>query len=126
MCRGSINGQMEGDMWGIGRTIICMEEECTLGQMEGNMKVGKIHSFVGEYYMDKKHGMGRYTWADGRIYEGMWQNGKQHGEGKYSQNDGSIKLGLWSDGKRIKWLKVEKAEDKPTDSAPQDTHLSGT
>ena len=61
--------------------------------------------------MDKKHGFGRYMWADGRVYEGMWQNGKQHGEGKYVQSDGKIKHGIWGDGKRIKWTSVETTAD---------------
>ena len=54
--------------------------------------------------MDKKHGFGIYFWADGRKYEGMWENGKQHGEGKYTSADGKSRRGLWKDGKRIKWV----------------------
>jgi len=37
---------------------------------------------------DKKHGNGIYTWADGRKYDGEWQNGRQHGNGKYISKDG--------------------------------------
>jgi hypothetical protein len=54
--------------------------------------------------MDKKHGYGVYYWADGRRYEGYWQNGKQHGEGKYILPTGVVKIGIWEDGKRIKWI----------------------
>lgn len=49
--------------------------------------------------MDKKHGYGVYTWADGRRYEGNWSNGKQHGEGKYILPNGTIKIGIWQEGK---------------------------
>lgn len=54
--------------------------------------------------MDRKHGFGLYTWADGRRYEGYWAFGKQHGEGKYILPDGASKIGVWEDGKRIRWL----------------------
>jgi len=53
--------------------------------------------------MDKKEGRGKYTWADSRIYDGMWKDGKQHGEGLYIQKDGKARMGYWEDGKRIKW-----------------------
>ena len=54
--------------------------------------------------MDKKHGKGIYYWADGRKYDGMWENGKQHGEGVHTQKDGLAKTGIWVRGKRIKWV----------------------
>ena len=39
--------------------------------------------------MDKKHGKGIYTWADGRRYDGDWLNGRQHGHGNYTDKDGT-------------------------------------
>lgn len=45
--------------------------------------------------MDKKHGYGVYIWADGRRYEGLWQNGKQHGKGKYILPNNTVKVGIW-------------------------------
>jgi len=33
-------------------------------------------SYQGEYLNDKKEGYGVYLWADGRKYEGYWKNGK--------------------------------------------------
>ena len=57
--------------------------------------------------MDKKHGFGKYSWADGRMYEGCWCNGKQHGEGKYYLPDGKMKVGVWENGKRVKWVSDE-------------------
>ena len=62
--------------------------------------------------MDKKHGHGVYTWADGKRYDGMWENGRQHGEGKYISDD-KVKLGIWKEGKRIKWLNdTEEGDDR--------------
>lgn len=41
--------------------------------------------------MDKKHGFGRYRWADGKIYEGYWKNGKQEGKGKIIDTNGNFR-----------------------------------
>ena len=46
--------------------------------------------------------MGKVTWPDGRVYEGMWLNGLQHGEGKYKGKDDIWKEGVWENGKRVK------------------------
>ena len=32
--------------------------------------------YVGEFRNDKKHGQGNYTFANGRILEGIWKDGK--------------------------------------------------
>ena len=34
------------------------------------------------------HGKGKYTWPDGRIYDGEYVNDKKEGEGVYSWSDG--------------------------------------
>ena len=67
---------------------------------------GRIYQ--GQYQNDKKHGFGVYQWIDGRCYEGYWYRGKQHGLGTYYQpRDGELKYGLWEDGKRIVWFDEE-------------------
>lgn len=72
------------------------------GKGKYTWKDGRIYE--GEYIMDKKHGFGKYTWADGRVYIGPWMNGKQHGEGKYILPNGTIKIGTWVDGVRVNWI----------------------
>ena len=62
--------------------------------------------------MDKKHGFGIYVWADGRRYEGMWENGKQHGEGRYTSADGRIRRGIWKEGKRIRWVDEDASKQQ--------------
>jgi len=52
--------------------------------------------------MDQKHGYGIYKWADGKMYEGFWENGKQHGRGKLIGTDGKEKVGFWENGKKVK------------------------
>jgi hypothetical protein len=68
-------------------------------------------SYEGQYIDDKKEGYGVYIWPDGRKYEGMWANGKQHGEGKFFNTKGKSKKGLWEDGERLRWLDGKKDKD---------------
>jgi len=46
--------------------------------MEGYGKFTWIDGriYEGEYLADKKHGHGVFTWPDGKKYEGNWINGK--------------------------------------------------
>ena len=48
---------------------------------------------------NKRHGNGKMTWHDGRIYEGEWKDDKANGKGKFSWHDGDIYEGEWKDDK---------------------------
>jgi hypothetical protein len=42
----------------------------------GNSVDGFIgRKYTGEYFEDKKHGLGTYEMADGRKYVGQWKDG---------------------------------------------------
>jgi len=41
------------------------------------------------------HGKGRYTWKDGRAYEGEYVDDKKHGFGVYTWPDGRRYEGEW-------------------------------
>lgn len=41
--------------------------------------------YEGETQNGKRHGKGKYTWADGDTYEGDWKDGKRCGRGKVIQ-----------------------------------------
>ena len=59
--------------------------------------------YEGQYFNDKKHGYGVYSWPDGRVYKGYWKDGKQHGLGEYSvpsRNGVQKRYGQWEDGAR--------------------------
>ncbi len=36
------------------------------------------------------NGFGKYVWQDGRMYEGYYLDDKKHGKGKFSEGDGRI------------------------------------
>ncbi len=48
---------------------------------------------------DCMDGQGTYTYADGRIYAGLWKNGMLHGQSTYTAADGATFAGLWEEGK---------------------------
>jgi hypothetical protein len=54
--------------------------------------------YRGEFRDDKKHGTGRYEFANGNFYEGQFAIDKRHGTGKYSWTCGDSYEGEWRDG----------------------------
>lgn len=82
--------------------------------------------YKGQWERDAKHGEGRESWRDGRLYVGSFRNGKidgvgrmewrtsqgvmvyegqysedlKHGRGKFSWPDGRVYDGQWEHGKR--------------------------
>jgi len=62
---------------------------------EGDNKGDK---YVGEFINNQKTGQGTCTYANGEKYVGEWKDGKSHGEGVYTLSDGRIIEGLFEDG----------------------------
>jgi hypothetical protein len=56
--------------------------------------------YVGERKDGKMHGKGKYTYADGNVYEGKWKDDKMHGNGKYAFADGNVYKGESKDDKK--------------------------
>jgi hypothetical protein len=45
--------------------------------------------------MNLKHGKGVYTWPDGRVFEGTWDQGMRKGIGTITATDGKKRKGVW-------------------------------
>merc|ERR1719240_472159 len=61
-------------------------------------------TYEGAYQKDQKHGQGVFKWPDGRVYNGQWKGGKQHGTGTHiAVKGGEKRSGEWVDGDRICW-----------------------
>ena len=62
--------------------------------------------FQGQFQNGVMHGYGDYVWQDGRKYEGQYQFNKKHGHGTYTYSDGSKYRGEWYDGMQhgIGWI----------------------
>jgi hypothetical protein len=50
-----------------------------------------IHEFSGKF-------KGKYKYANGETYFGVWMNGKHNGQGTYNYVDGGVYVGGWKDG----------------------------
>ena len=56
--------------------------------------------YEGEYKNNLKDGFGTFKWVDGRKYTGLWKEGKQHGKGTLLKK-GISREGIWENGKNI-------------------------
>lgn len=55
-------------------------------------------AYAGEYFADKMHGFGVYSFANGHKYEGSWHEGKRQGFGVYTFRNGDTRSGHWQNG----------------------------
>jgi hypothetical protein len=62
-----------------------------------------IHDDEKESAKTKLHGWGKYTFADGSVYQGGWNEDKTNGWGKLRYVDGTVYVGNWGDYKRNGW-----------------------
>lgn len=53
------------------------------------------NTYEGEYFEDKKHGLGEFRWATGGHYIGYYLNDVKAGYGEMFWADGSIYRGTW-------------------------------
>jgi hypothetical protein len=44
-------------------------------------------------------GKGIFTWKNGQVFEGSYQNDQKHGPGRLRLEDGSVIEATWVDGK---------------------------
>jgi hypothetical protein len=54
--------------------------------------------YFGERKNLLKHGFGKFSWADGRVYQGSWRNNREDGFGILSWSSGQKYEGEWLDG----------------------------
>ena len=66
--------------------------------------------YEGEYYKDKKDGYGRYSWPDGRIYKGYWKDGKQHGLGEQVVAVGGASTGVKNQVRFGQWIEGKRTQ----------------
>lgn len=55
-------------------------------------------TYAGEYFADKMHGFGVYSFANEHRYEGSWHEGKRQGFGVYTFRNGETRSGHWQNG----------------------------
>ncbi len=57
--------------------------------------------YVGTFINNKKTGFGTCNYANGNIYVGEWKDGNSHGEGTFTTTDGKVREGLFENGEYI-------------------------
>lgn len=72
-------------------------------------------TYAGEYFNDKMHGYGVYSFANGHRYEGAWHEGRKQGLGLYTFRNGETRAGYWNRGA------LETRSTQATD--PQAPHM---
>jgi hypothetical protein len=59
--------------------------------------------YEGEWSAGKRQGQGKFTWADGSVYDGPWKKDAPHTQnsqvGIWTQPGGEAATGQWSNGK---------------------------
>lgn len=96
-------------------SLIYAQDKCRVllpeisGSYTGKCKKGLAHgkglamgtdTYEGRFSKGLPDGTGKYTWADGRVYEGSWKEGIMEGKGTmiYPRAGGdSIVTGIWKD-----------------------------
>ncbi len=68
---------------------IMPKSEAAVGQNERGKEISSV-----------KMQRGAYTYSDGAIYEGEWENDKPHGQGTLTLPSGRKHIGEWKAGKR--------------------------
>lgn len=94
-------------------SLINAQEDCKVlmpeisGSYTGKCKKGLAHgeglaegkdTYEGRFLKGLPNGKGKYTWADGRVYEGLWEAGKKEGKGMMidpTAGEDSVLVGYW-------------------------------
>ena len=52
--------------------------------------------YEGDWLHGLRHGVGEFKYKDGSVYKGQWQHDLKHGQGKFWFSNGDITLGVWT------------------------------
>lgn len=71
------------------------EGDCKKGKADGEGLAKGIDTYKGQFKKGLPHGIGIYTWHDGKTYEGNFEKGLKEGKGKLTFKTDSIITGFW-------------------------------
>lgn len=80
------------------KCLACLSTKWKHGKGKYTWANGNVYD--GDWKNDKMHGKGKYTWADGNVYDGNWKNDKMDGKGKYTWANGNVYEGGWKKDKK--------------------------
>ena len=76
----------------------CVEGDCFNGKGKYTLANGSVYE--GDFIYGNFNGKGKITWASGNVYEGDWKADQRTGKGKFTQADGSVYEGDFLNGQR--------------------------
>ncbi len=78
-------------------TSKCIKGDCTNGQGTYTYPDGSV--YTGQWENDKFNGQGTFTYSDGSVYTGQWENGQRNGQGTFTRLSGAKYQGQWENDK---------------------------
>lgn len=80
----------------------------------------KKEKYCGHYVFGKREGMGKYTFANGDVYQGEWFDNQPHGQGQY-ETENKIYRTIWRNGQVVETPIVEvKEQGDPNEPNKED------
>jgi len=62
-------------------------------------QVQQCNRYIGEFSAGQRHGYGRFYYANGAYYEGLWEQNLRQGRGVFVFEDGTVVSSVWEGGK---------------------------
>ena len=93
----------------------CDEGDCVNGKGKFTWAEGSVYEgdvYEGDWLDGDRTGKGKYTWASGGVYEGDFVKGDMTGKGKYTWADGEVEDGYWLDGELVETIAERERYDK--------------
>jgi hypothetical protein len=98
---------VDGAMCGDGQFFHAVEGDRYSGGFKDDKKHGEGkytfangNSYSGQFAFDKRHGTGRYSWMCGDEYDGEWVEGRMHGRGVTAYANGNKYIGEFVNDRR--------------------------
>ena len=73
---------------------------------------------LGGWKRNKKYGEGTLRYANGDIYEGMFENGCRHGRGIYKYSNGEVIEGTYVNDERTSYKIIDEGQVFTTATIP--------
>ena len=81
-----------------------------------NCTLDALIHILGQFFQGKKHGQGKYMYANGDVYEGAWEADLKHGHGVYSFAGIGVHVGPHSDSTMMSHLRFRNRENGEMES----------
>ena len=102
----------------------CVEGDCYNGKGKYSYADGPVYE--GDWQKGHRTGKGKMTWPNGDVYEGDWQKGHRAGKGKYTWPNGDVYEGDWQKNQRTGKGKMTYASGGVKEGVFQDGTFLGT